>query len=200
MNACILLATLKKEGVSNTEVLSGFLARRLEQRDIRTEVIKLAQHHISPGTYTDMGEGDEWPQIYQKLCAADIVIFATPVWWGTHSSLLQLAIERLDEVHDKILKGESSELYDKALGIVVTGGSDGAEHIIGNIANFANSVGMVFPPYATLTVLWEGHEKGADTSAVELLKKYEKDYAKTADTMADELLKYARGAPVSTSA
>jgi multimeric flavodoxin WrbA len=74
--------------------------------------------------------------IFKKIIASDIVIFATPVWWGIQSSLMQRVIERLDEVHDDIMKEGKSKLANKVAGIIVTGDSDGAEHIIGNLANF----------------------------------------------------------------
>jgi multimeric flavodoxin WrbA len=50
-----------------------------------------------------MGQGDAWPGILEKVLASDIVVFATPIWWGGHSSETQRVIERLDEIHDDIV-------------------------------------------------------------------------------------------------
>jgi hypothetical protein len=100
-------------------------------------------------------------------------------------------IERLDEIHDGIMKGGESPLEGKVGGVMATGDSDGAQHVIGNLANFFNAIGLALPAYATLTVLWEGQAKGARTTRAELFAKYEKDYAKTAEKMIDQLLKYA---------
>ena len=75
---------------------------------------------------------------------------------------------------------------------MITGDSDGAQHIIGNIANFFNAVGLVLPPYATLSVLWERQAKGAETTREELLRKYESEYTGTADRMTRQLLDYAK--------
>ena len=47
--------------------------------DVQCEIIKLVDHEILPGTYSDMGEGDEWPGILEKVLASEIVILATPV-------------------------------------------------------------------------------------------------------------------------
>lgn len=160
----------------------------MKRQDIDCEIVKLVDHNILPGTYSNMGEGDEWPGILKKVVASDIVIFATPVWWGGHSSEMQKVIERLDEIHDEILEGKKSKLEGKAGGIVVTGDSDGAQHIVGNIANFFNAVGISLPPYTTLTVLWERHAKDKEPSKEELLEKYENEYAETADTMIEQLL------------
>lgn len=189
MNATILLGTLKKTEPSNTEVLCEFLASRLRAQGIETEIVRLVDHAILPGTYRDMGQGDQWPQIQDKLEASDIIVFATPVWWNSHSSEMQRVIERLDEVHDEILAGKASRLSGKVGGIVVTGDSDGAESLIGNIANFYNAIGIDFPAFATLTVLGQEHTKGKSASREELLAKYEKEYGAAADTMVRQLAK-----------
>jgi multimeric flavodoxin WrbA len=192
MKATILLGTLKKSGLSNTETLSEFLVERMERRGIRCEIVKLVDRDIPAGTHSDMGSGDAWPGILAKLTSSEIVILATPVWWGSHSSLIQRVIERLDELHDEILAGKPSRLEGRVGGIVITGDSDGAQHIIGNLCNFFNAIGLLIPPYATLSVLWDRQAKGAEPTREELLQKYESDYASTADKMIDQLLKYAR--------
>lgn len=191
MKAIILLGTLKKEGVSNTATLSEFLSSRMTGRGIENETIKLVDHNILPGTCSDMKSGDEWPAILKKILSADILVFATPIWWGNHSSEIQRVIERLDELHDEILAGRKSRLEGKAGGVVITGDSDGAEHVIGNVGNFFNAIGLLFPPYSTLSVLWEGQAKDKKTSKSDLLKKYKKEYASDADKMIDQLIKYA---------
>lgn len=187
MKAIILLGTLKKEGLSNTETLSEFLAERMKREKVECEIVKLVDYNILPGTYTDMGAGDEWKLILEKILASDIVIFATPVWWGNHSSEIQKVIERLDHRHDRILEGKKSGLEGKTGGVIVTGDSDGAQHIIANVANFYNAVGIALPPFASLTVLSEELKKGAKTTKEELMKIYEEQYAKTADTMIEQL-------------
>ena len=191
VKATILLGTLKKSGLSNTETLCEFLSGRMEREGVRSEIIKLVEHKILPGTYSDMGEGDEWPDMLRRVLDSEIVILATPVWWGNQSSEIQRVIERLDELHDKVLAGEPSPLEGKIGGVVITGDSDGAEQIIGNLCNFFNAVGLLIPPYATLSVLWERQAKGKDPTKEELLQKYESDYAETADKMIRQLLKYA---------
>lgn len=191
MKATILLGTLKKSGLSNTETLCEFLSGRMEREGIRCETVKLVEHEILPGTYSDMGEGDEWPNILRRVLDSEVIILATPVWWGNQSSEIQRVIERLDELHDEILAGKPSRLEGKVGGIVITGDSDGAEHIIGNFCNFFNAVGLLVPPYATLSVLWERQAKDKEPTKEELLRKYESDYAETADKMIQQLFKYA---------
>ncbi len=190
MKAIILLATLKKQGQSNTLILSDFFAAKLKERNVECAIIKLVDYNILPGTYHDMGNGDDWPGILEKIIHSDIIIFATPIWWGNHSSEMQKVIERLDNIHDEILEGNTSKLEGKVGGIIITGDSDGGEHIIGSISNFYNAIGIAFPPYSTLSVLAEEQKKGAKTTREELMDKYEKEYAKTAETMIAQLMKY----------
>ena len=191
VKAVILLGTLKKEGLSNTQTLCEFLAGRMARRGIAAEIVRLVDHAIPPGTCTQMGEGDEWPALLAKLVEADLVIVATPIWWGGHSSLTQRVIERLDELHDEILAGKPSRLEGKVGGIVITGDSDGAQHVIGNLANFFNAIGLLLPPYATLSVLWDRQAKGENPNRAELLAKYESDYAGAADRMVEQMLRHA---------
>ena len=87
--------------------------------------------------------------------------------------------------------GEPSPLEGKLGAVVITGDSDGAQHIIANICNFFNAVGLLVPPYATLSVLWERQAKGKTPSREELMEKYEKDYAVTADRLVRQLLDHA---------
>ncbi|KAA9327368.1 flavodoxin family protein [Adhaeribacter soli] len=191
MKALILLGTLKKTGLSNTETLSEFFAEHLKKQNIACKIIKLVAYNILPGTYSDMGKDDDWPKILEQILAADILIFATPIWWNNQSSEIQRVIERLDELHDEILAGKKSKLEGKAGGIIITGDSDGAQHIIANISNFYNAIGINFPAYATLSVLWEKQAKGVKTSREELMEKYRKDYEKTAETMVKQLMQFA---------
>jgi multimeric flavodoxin WrbA len=191
MKALILLATLKSSGLSNTETLVEFFTGKMEEAQVQCEVVKLVNENILPGTYSNMGDDDAWPAILEKIEASEIIVLATPIWWGNHSSVLQKVIERLDEIHDEILAGKPSRLDNKVAGIIITGDSDGAEHIIGSISNFLNAVGVILPPYATLAVLWDGQKKDADTSREKLMEEYTKNYSKTAGEMVKQLVKFA---------
>lgn len=189
MKAIILLATLKNKGLSNTEVLIEFFGEYLSKQNIQFETIKLIDYQILPGSYTHLDTEDDWPKIYQKILDADILLFATPIWWNNHSSELQRCIERLDEVYDLINSGENSPLDGKIGGILVTGDSDGVEHITGNIANFFCCVGVTVPPYSSLGVIWDGHSKDSKKNKKEIIQYYTTNYSKDAQAMAESLAK-----------
>ncbi len=166
--------------------MSEFLAKHLENNEVQSDVVPLANYNIQPGVYTKI-DNDDWPMIFEKILASDIIIFATPVWWGNQSSLIQRVIERLDEIHDEIMNTGRSRMTNKVAGIIVTGDSDGAEHIIGNLANFFIALGFTVPPFGTLTVLWPGLRKHSDKSKEEILKYYEDTYSSTAKKAAQNL-------------
>lgn len=189
MKALILLGTLKEKGPSNTAVLSEFAIRYLKKEGIVCEVVRLAEYNILSGSYIKLTTPDDFPAIYEKILEADILLFATPIWWNSHSSELQRVIERLDEVYDIIEEGNPSPLDGKLGGIIITGDSDGVEHITGNIANFFTCVGVTVPAYASLGVIWEGHTKGKRTPKAELLKYYEEEYGQDAQGMAQAFAK-----------
>src|SRR3546814_3758219 len=58
--------------------------------------IRIAAHDIKWGVKSDEGEGDEWPAIREKILAADILIFGTPIWMGQAPSVAKLVMERMD--------------------------------------------------------------------------------------------------------
>lgn len=192
MKCTILLGTLKASGLSNTQVLCEFFAGKLKEQRVDVQTIKLVDHTIPPGTYSNMGAGDEWPAILDAVLQSELLVFATPVWWGGHSSLIQRVIERLDELHDQLMATGTSRLEGKVGGVLITGDSDGAQHIIGNVCNFFNALGVLVPPYATLSVLWDGQAKGKTPTRQELLAKYAGEYAKPADRMIQQMLAAAR--------
>ena len=180
VRAIFLLGTLKKKHqLSHTQVLCDLVAETLrEKENIESDIIRLRDYDIQPGTRTEV-DGDDWPEILERVLAADIVIFATPVWWGIQSSLIQRAIERMDELNDELLATGKSRFQNKTGGIVITGGEDGAEHIIGNILNFMSWNGFTIPPAPSVS--WLG-ELGEDTREAFEKKFRSKDIRQMAET------------------
>jgi len=171
IKAVFLLGTLKKKQVlSNTQALCEVVADVFaKQEDVKSEIVRLRDYDIQPGTKTEIDD-DDWPKIVKKMLKADIVIFATPIWWGIQSSLTQRAIERLDELNDELLETGKSEFANKVGGVVITGAEDGAEHIIGNILNFMTWNGFSIPPASSVS--WLGDAEGQTKE--DLKKKFSK--------------------------
>jgi multimeric flavodoxin WrbA len=171
IRAVFLLGTLKKRQVlSHTQALCEVVAEIFkEQENVDSEIIRLRDYDIQPGVKTEI-DNDDWPRILKKMLRADIIIFATPVWWGIQSSLIQRIIERLDELNDELLETGKSEFGNKVGGIVITGAEDGAEHIIGNILNFMSFNGFTIPPAPSVS--WLGDASGETKES--LKKKFRK--------------------------
>jgi multimeric flavodoxin WrbA len=196
LNAIFLLATLKhKRGggggeFSHTETLSELVIECLRQYEVRSEVVRLVDYVIKPGVKSNMGKGDEWPGIQKKVLAADIIVFATPIWWGNQSSLMQRAIERLDELHTELRETGKSRLTNKVGGIVITGEEDGEQQITGNIANFLLNIGVTVPPQCSLS--YQGDYARATKSSLGKKFRKQKANADAAQTMARNLSFFAR--------
>ncbi|TDJ04491.1 MAG: flavodoxin family protein, partial [Deltaproteobacteria bacterium] len=123
LKALFLNCTLKKSpAVSNTECLIDKVADLMKPQGVECETVRLADYKIAWGTDSDMGDGDEWPKIYEKIKAADILIPSMPISMGVRSSLCQLMCERLDgSYRDMDPKTGQYPLYNKVVGVIVTG-------------------------------------------------------------------------------
>lgn len=153
---CIALnCTLKPEGSSNTEVLLRQVLDELETHDVAGEVIRVAAHDVHPGVLSEaQGPGDEWPELRERVLAADIVLLGTPVWLGNPSSICRRVLERMDA-----FLGESDEqgrmiAMDKVAGVVVTGNEDGAHNVIAQCYQGLADVGFTIPTNAA--TYWVG--------------------------------------------
>ena len=194
LKAIFLLATLKRKRgggeFSHTEVLSELIIEQLNEYNVKSEIVRLVEYNIKPGTRLNMGKGDEWPGIAKKILEADIIVFATPIWWGNQSSLMQRTIERLDELHDELRETGKSRLTNKVGGIVITGEEDGEQHITGNISNFLLSIGVTLPPLCAVS--YQGEYKRATKHSLAKKFREDKNTAKAAATMATNLAFFAR--------
>jgi len=191
--AVFLLATLKRKRgggeFSHTETLCDLVIEELRAHDVACEIVRLVEYDIKPGIKSNMGKGDEWPGIQEKILAADIIVFATPIWWGNQSSLMQRVIERLDELHTELRETGKSRLTNKVGGIVITGEEDGEQHVTGNISNFLLSIGVTLPPQCAVSYL--GDYARATKESLHKRLRGEKATADAAGTMARNLAFFA---------
>src|SRR3954454_7647810 len=139
---------------SSTDKLAGQVLDALAEQGVTGELVRVRDHSVTPGVLVDMGEGDEWPAIREKLLAADILVFATPTWVGHMTSVAQGVLERLD--------GELSETDDSGRPLIagkvpvvpVVGNEDGAHHISADAFQALVDVGFTIP--AQGVTYWNG--------------------------------------------
>jgi multimeric flavodoxin WrbA len=194
LKAVVLLATLKRKRgggeFSHTETLAELVIEELKTHDVASEIVRVVEYEVKPGIKSNMGPGDEWPAILKKILAADIIVFATPIWWGNQSSLMQRVIERLDELHTELRETGKSRLMNKVGGVVITGEEDGEQHVTGNISNFLLSIGVTLPPLCAVSYLGE-YERATRNSLRKRFRE-EKETLKAAQTMARNLAFFGR--------
>ena len=146
MRAVVLNCTLKPgPETSNTEALAREVCNALSEHGVESELIRVVDSNVATGVTSDEGEGDGWPEIRQKILAAEILILATPTWVGQPSSVAQKVVERLDAMLSETDDADRPVAYNRVGGIVVTGNEDGAHHIIGVLAQVLIDVGFTVP-------------------------------------------------------
>lgn len=153
LKALFFNGTLKKSPeVSNTEGLLEASRLLMEKHGVNTEVIRTIDHDIATGVYPDMREQgwktDEWPEIYKRVQAADIVVIAGPIWLGDNSSQTKKLIERLYGNSAEINEKGQWAYYGKVGGCIITGNEDGLKHCAMNVLYSLQHVGFMIPPQA----------------------------------------------------
>jgi multimeric flavodoxin WrbA len=149
MRAVIINCTLKPSPApSNTEALAQVVAEAMEKRGVTVDWVRAVDHDIKPGVESDMGPGDAWPPIREKVLAADILVMATPTWVGRPSSVAQRVIERMDAMLSETDDDSRPVAYNKVAGVVNTGNEDGAHHVISEISGALADIGFTIPGQA----------------------------------------------------
>jgi multimeric flavodoxin WrbA len=149
MKATIVNCTLKASpATSNTEALAEVVAEALRGHGVETEFVRAVDHDLKPGIETDMGEGDEWPAIHEKLLDSEILVIATPTWLGRPSSVAQSVLERMDAMLSETDEDGRPVAYNRVAGVVVTGNEDGAHHVISEICGGLIDIGYTIPGQA----------------------------------------------------
>jgi len=153
LSAVFVNTTLKRSPeVSNTEGLIDISRTIMEANGVSTEVIRAADHEIAWGVYPDMTEhgadADEWPAIFEKVMAADILVIGTPIWLGEKSSICTLVIERLYGNSGDLNAAGQYAYYGRVGGCLVTGNEDGVKHCSMSVLYGLQHLGYVIPPQA----------------------------------------------------
>ncbi|MBW2295334.1 MAG: flavodoxin family protein [Deltaproteobacteria bacterium] len=160
LQALFLNCTLKKSPeLSHTEGLIRISRAIMEKSGVSVETLRPIDYAIATGVYPDMTEhgweNDDWPEIYQKIDAADILVITTPIWLGEKSSVCTQVIERL-YANSHILNDQGQyAYYGRVGGCLITGNEDGAKHCSMNILYSLQHLGYVIPPQADAAWLGE---------------------------------------------
>jgi len=161
LNVLVLNASLKHEPApSNTEEVTNLVLDAMRERaPIAAQTVRLSDKNIPVGLGYRESDDDEWPAIVEEIKKADIIIFATPIWWGGRSSLMQRVIERMDAFDEDVIHGGRAVLLNKVAGIVITGSEDGAQAVMAGLMEVLSFLNFTLPPQCC--TYWVG-EVGLD--------------------------------------
>lgn len=153
LKAVFFNCTLKKSPEkSHTDLLVSVSAKIMQKHGVKVEVIRPIDHDIATGVWPDMREHgwktDEWPKLYKKVMAADILVIAGPIWLGDNSSQTKKIIERLYACSGLLNDKGQYAYYGKVGGCLITGNEDGIKHCAMNVLYSLQHLGYAIPPQA----------------------------------------------------
>ncbi len=155
LKALALVTTLKPSPAPSSSLLiAEQVLAELAKHDVTGETLRVVDHDVKPGVETDMGDGDAWPAIREKVLAADILLLAVPTWMGQASSVAMRVLERLDAELSETQEDGRPSLFDKVAIVAVVGNEDGAHHISSQVFQALNDVGFTIP--AQGVTYWNG--------------------------------------------
>ena len=154
---CSLKASDDSETSSTDKMLSHLLAE-LAKHDASGEVVRVLDHDVKPGVLSDMGEGDGWPDLREKIVAADIFVLGTPIWMGQPSSVAKRVLERLDAFLSETDDNGRMPAAGKVALVAVVGNEDGAHHCHAACFQALADVGFTIP--ANAGCYWVGEAMG----------------------------------------
>ena len=154
-NVLALICSLKPTPApSSSALIAEHVFDTMRRHGAQCEAIRCVDFNIAPGVEADMGDGDEWPQIREKVLKADVLLISTPVWLGNPSSVTQRVLERLDaELSHSDDQGRPM-MAGKVAIVSVVGNEDGAHKCVADIFQGLNDIGFSIP--AQGCTYWNG--------------------------------------------
>lgn len=155
LTALALVCSLKSSPArSSTELIATQVLDELVTHGVTGSTLRVVDFDIRPGVELDMGDGDQWPDIRERLLDADILVLATPTWMGQHSSVCQRVLERLDAELSETDDQGRLHTYGKVAIAVIVGNEDGAHKIFADLFQCLNDVGFTIAAQAV--TYWNG--------------------------------------------
>ncbi len=153
LKAVFLNCTLKRSPeLSHTGVLMDISAEIMRRKGVEVDMVRVVDGYIAPGVWPDMTEhgfaSDDWPPIYKKVAAADILVIGSPIWLGEKSSVCTQVVERLYASSGDLNDAGQYSYYGKVGGCLITGNEDGIKHCSMSILYALQHIGYTIPPQA----------------------------------------------------
>ena len=146
LRALVLNCTLKPSPQeSSSELLGTEIVAALADHDVDAEMVRVVDKDVRFGVSTDEGDGDEWPELRDRMLAADIFVLVGPIWLGQPAAVTKMVLERLDaELSEKDDDGRLLT-FGKVAALGVVGNEDGAHHVTAEVYQALSDVGFTIP-------------------------------------------------------
>jgi multimeric flavodoxin WrbA/nitrite reductase/ring-hydroxylating ferredoxin subunit len=147
-----------------------------------------------PCSITQMDPTDELTEVYEGIVHwADVILVATPIRWGSASSLYYKMVERMNCIQNQVTIRNRALLRNKVASFIITGGQDNVQAVAGQMLGFFAEIGCVFPqfPYIAHSRGWTAEDMERNVAFVqqsESLHQGARELAGRAITMAKVLL------------
>ncbi|MCU1354576.1 MAG: flavodoxin family protein [Acidimicrobiales bacterium] len=160
LRAVFVNCTLKRSPErSHTAGLAAIAIAIMEANGVTVDSVRAVDLDLPPGVYPDMREHgwetDDWPQLFERVIAADILVLTTPIWLGEKSSVCTRVVERLYGNSSLLNDQGQWTYYGRVGGCIVTGNEDGAKHCAMNVLYSLQHLGFTIPPQADAAWLGE---------------------------------------------
>jgi multimeric flavodoxin WrbA len=153
LRAIYVNCTLKRSPEqSHTQGLADRSIAIMEENGVAVDQVRAVDHSIATGVWPDMTEHgwerDDWPGIWKRVMAADILVLTSPIWLGEKSSVCTRVIERLYGNSHLLNERGQYAYYGRVGGCLITGNEDGVKHCAMNILYSLQHLGYSIPPQA----------------------------------------------------
>ena len=124
-----------------------------------------------PCSITQMDPDDQMDRVYEGLVHwADVFLIATPIRWGSASSLYYRMTERMNCIQNQETIADVRLMTNKVAGFVITGGQDNIQAVAGQMLGFFAEIGCHFPPFP-----YVAHSRGWSAEDMENNMRYVQD-------------------------
>lgn len=153
LRALFINTTLKRSPeVSHTQGLMDLSIEIMRRQGVEVDTLRAVDYDIASGVWPDMTEhgweSDDWPEVFARVMAADILVIGTPIWLGEKSSICTKVIERLYGNSGQLNENGQYTYYGKVGGCIVTGNEDGIKHSAMSVLYGLQHIGFTIPPQA----------------------------------------------------
>jgi multimeric flavodoxin WrbA len=153
LTALFINGTLKKSpALSHTQGLIDVSAAIMRRNGVQVETIRAVDLDLATGVWPNMAEhgwsSDSWPEVFEKVLAADILVLGTPIWLGQQSSVITRVVERLYGNSSLLNAHGQYAYYGRVAGCLITGNEDGVKHVSMGLLYSLQHLGYTIPPQA----------------------------------------------------